>query len=256
MLTQEQEKVEIKPGREKLIMDQVSNVRNIARQIHRRLPQHVPVEDLIHAGVLGLIDAVEKYEQARNVKFETYAKFRIRGAILDSLRALDWSPRELRRKARDIESAVQKLSGELRRVPEDQEIADAMGISLSEFQTTVGDLLALEVGTLSVDPEADAFCDDRRLAISTDESHDPYHHCLESELKQLLARSIEQLMEREQQVLSLYYFEELSMREIATILGVVDSRVSQIHTAAILKLRARLKPHAPAPDRLRGRHTC
>ena len=226
-------------GREQMIAEQLPQVRYVARKIHERLPKHVELEDLVQAGVLGLIDAAQKFDTEKNVSFRSYAQFRVRGAILDSLRAADWSPRDLRRKSRGIEATIQKLSADLGRLPEDEEIATSLGIALGDLQHILGELRGLEVGSLSIEQDQErASADDRCLAIAADEQENPFHQCLQSEMRKMLASAIAELGEREQQVLSLYYFEELNMKEIGQVLGVVESRVSQIRSAAILKLRA------------------
>jgi RNA polymerase sigma factor FliA len=229
--------------RERMVLEQMPQVRYIARRIHDRLPKHVCLEDLVNAGVVGLMDAIHKYDAGKNVQFKSYAQFRVRGAILDSLRELDWSPRELRRKARTVESIVQSLSGRLGRMPQDAEIAAEMGVSLPEYQTLLGDLRGLEIGSLTVESreEGSEATEDLSASIAIDEEKGPYHQCLQSEMRDMLAAGISQLSEREQQVLSLYYYEELNMKDIGQVLGVVESRVSQIHSAAVVKLRTLMR---------------
>jgi RNA polymerase sigma factor for flagellar operon FliA len=227
--------------RNRILLEQMPQVRYIARHIHDRLPQHVPLEDLVHAGVLGLMDALTKYDDARQVQFKTYAKFRIRGAILDSLRELDWSPRDLRRKARMIESASSRLSQQFGRSPTEQEIAHEMGLTLESFQHLLGDLEGLDLGSFHVE-NSDAEHDDdlcEYLPGNPDES--PYYLTMRSELRRLLIRAVEELDEKEQQVLSLYYYEELTMKEAGAVLGIGESRVSQIHSLALVRLRTSLQ---------------
>lgn len=225
--------------REHLLLEHMSSVRYIARRIRERLPQHVEIDDLISAGVIGLMDAFNKFDTRKNVQFKSYAQFRIRGAILDSLRDLDWSPRELRRKGRAIEEAVNLLTGQLGRAPSEPEIAAEMQISLEAFQQLLGDLKGLEIGTLHTERNEDAG-DDEINYIPGPEQDDPFLQCMKSEMRSRLAEAIEELPERERLVLSLYYFEELTMKEIGTAIGVVESRVSQIHSAAVLRLRSAL----------------
>ena len=141
--------------REQILLEQLPQVRFIARRIHERLPKHVPLEDLVHAGVLGLMDALNKYDRAKHVQFASYAKFRIRGAILDSLRELDWSPRELRRKARQIDEVYSHLSSELGRTPSQPELANALGMNLHQLQLLLGELDGLEIGSLRVESPRD-----------------------------------------------------------------------------------------------------
>ncbi len=226
---------------EQLVTEQLPQVRYIARRIHEHLPQHVSLEDLVQAGVLGLIDAVHKYDSRKNVQFKSYAKFRIRGAILDSLRELDWSPRDLRRKARAIEEATSRLGNRMGRAPNEAEIAEEMGLSLREFQHLLGELGGLDLGTLHVESPDSGHEDDLCQFLPGDAGQGPDYLCQVSELKKMLALAISELGEKEQHVLSLYYFEELTMKEVGEVLGVGESRVSQIHSLAMVRLRSRLQ---------------
>jgi len=226
--------------RERILMEQLPQVRSIARRIHEKLPRHVPLEDLVHAGVLGLMDALQKFDQSKHVQFSSYAKFRIRGAILDSLRELDWSPRDLRRKARLLEETSLQLSARLGRAPGEAEMAKELGLELSAFQHLLGEIKGLEIGSFHIESSRDGKEEDLCEYLPDDPEDTPYHRCLESEIKHLLARVIEELPEKERQVLALYYFEELTMKEVGIALGVGESRVSQIHSLAIVRLRARL----------------
>lgn len=226
--------------RERLLTDQLPQVRYIARRIHERLPPHVQLEDLVHAGVVGLIDALQKYDASKHVQFGSYAKFRIRGAILDSLREMDWSPRDLRRKARRIEEAHNTLRSRLGRNPSEPELAAELGIDLRGLQLLLGEISGLEVGSLRVESQRDGQEEDLSEHLSDDSEETPLFLCLRSEMKDLLARAITDLPEKERQVLALYYYEELTMKEVGIILGVGESRVSQIHSMAVIRLRARL----------------
>jgi len=227
--------------RERILMDQLPQVRYIARRIHERLPRHIALEDLVHAGVVGLIDALHKFDRSKHVQFSSYAKFRIRGAILDSLRELDWSPRDLRRKARMLQEAHTRLSGKLGRVPTEPELAAEFGMELREFQSLLTELDGLEIGSLRVQSPSDGKEEDLCEYIPNPPEETPYFQCLKSELKQLLAQVIGELPEKERQVLSLYYYEELTMKEVGAVLGIGESRVSQIHSMAVIRLRARLQ---------------
>lgn len=226
---------------DRLIAEQLPQVRYIARRIHERLPQHVPLEDLVQAGVLGLIDAVHKFDTSKNVQFKSYAKFRIRGAIIDSLRELDWSPRDLRRKARKIEEATARLNTRLGRAASEPEIAEELEMDLEEFQRTIGELDGLDLGSLHIESPSDGHEDDLCEYVAGDPETSPYHLCLHSEIREHLAEAISELGEKERLVLSLYYYEELTMKEVGAVLGVVESRVSQIHTLALVRLRSRLR---------------
>jgi RNA polymerase sigma factor for flagellar operon FliA len=226
--------------RERLLMEQLPQVRYIARRIHERLPRHVPFEDLVHAGVVGLIDALHKYDRSKHVQFGSYAKFRIRGAILDSLREMDWSPRDLRRKARRLEEANNALRSRLGRNPSQPELAAELGIDLRGLQTLLGEIDGLEVGSLRVQSRQDGKEEDLCEYLPDDPEETPLLLCLRSEMKDLLTRAIEELPEKERQVLALYYYEELTMKEVGAVMGVGESRVSQIHSMAVVRLRARL----------------
>jgi RNA polymerase sigma factor for flagellar operon FliA len=227
--------------RNRILMEQMPQVRYIARHIHDRLPQHVPIEDLVHAGVLGLMDALTKYDEARQVQFKTYAKFRIRGAILDSLRELDWSPRDLRRKARQVETAAGRISHALGRSATEQEIASELGLTLENFQHLLGELDGLDLGSFHVESGDQDHDTDLCEYLPGNPEESPYFLTMRSEVHTLLVGAIEELSEKEKQVLSLYYYEELTMKETGAVLGVGESRVSQIHSLALLRLRTRLQ---------------
>lgn len=227
--------------RDRILLEQLPQVRYLARRIHERLPRHVPLEDLVHAGVVGLIDAFNKFDHSKRVQFGSYAKFRIRGAILDSLRELDWGPRELRRKGRRVEEAHRKLSLELSRAPNENEMAAELGMPLQEFQHLLGELDSLEVGSLRIESPWDGKEEDLCDYLPNAPEDTPFFRCMRSEMKQLLARVIAELPEKEQQVLALYYYEELTMKEVGTVLGIGESRISQIHSLAMLRLRSRLE---------------
>lgn len=234
---------EFKPQRtqeefEQIVLEQMPQVKYIARRIHEHLPQHVPFDDLVHAGIVGLIDALNKFDSAKNVKFASYAKFRIRGAILDSLREMDWSPRDLRRKSRQIDTVMQKLQTELGRTASEPELAKAMGLSLQELHHLVNEIRGLEVGSLHAESNNEGQETDLEQNIAGPPDQNPLTLCMAGERKQRLKEAIARLPEREQQVLMLYYQQELTMREVGELMGVGESRVSQIHTLAVKHLRA------------------
>jgi RNA polymerase sigma factor FliA len=225
--------------RDLLLMEHLPTVRYLARRIHERLPQHVELDDLVSAGVVGLIDAFSKFDNTKKVQFKSYAQFRIRGAILDSLRTLDWSPRELRRKGRAVEEAIRAVTQRVGRAPSEQEIAGEMDLTLVEYQLLLGDLKGLEIGSLHMERSEDS--GDEELAyIPGSPEDDPLFRCLKGEMKQRLADAIDELPDKERMVLTLYYYEELTMKEIGLTLGVVESRVSQIHSSAVMRLRTAL----------------
>jgi RNA polymerase sigma factor for flagellar operon FliA len=248
--------------REQLLLEHLPQVKYIARRIHDRLPAQVPLDDLVHAGVLGLIDAVEKFDPSKNVQLKSYAKFRIRGAILDSLREMDWSPRHLRRQARRIEEAHRDLKLRLGRVASEPELAKELGMTLEDFQHLLGELRGLDLGSLqaeSMDPQAEEDVMSYRPGGS---EKDPFFLCLHGEIRSHIAGALDDLDEKERQVVTLYYLEELTMKEVGAVLGVGESRVSQIHSAAIVRLRARLSdllraraqstPSVPAGEPVHG----
>jgi RNA polymerase sigma factor FliA len=225
---------------EKVLLEHLPIVRFLARRIHERLPQHVEIEDLVSAGVVGLMDAFAKFDPTKKVQFRSYAQFRIRGAILDSLRTLDWSPRELRRKGRAVEEAIRVLTARMGHAPGEAEIAGELGVSLEEYQQLLGDLKGLEIGTLHVERNEDS--GDEELAyVPGKPEEDPLFRCLKGELEERLTDAIQKLPDRERLVMTLYYYEEMTMREIGLALGVVESRVSQVHASAVVHLRAALK---------------
>jgi RNA polymerase sigma factor for flagellar operon FliA len=248
------QRVQTDAERERILMEQLPQVRYIARRIHERLPRHVPFEDLVHAGVVGLIDALNKFDLSKQVQFSSYAKFRIRGAILDSLRELDWSPRELRRKGRLVDATYCQLSGKLGRAPNENEIAQEMGIDLHQLQSLLAELDGLELGSLRVEYSRDHKEEDLTDSIPSKPEETPYFQCLRSEMKHLLAEAISELPEKEQRVLALYYYEELTMKEVGAALGIGESRVSQIHSLAMVRLRARLNfLTVPGPPEARAK---
>jgi RNA polymerase sigma factor FliA len=232
-------KSSVAPDRDQMLVEHLPTVRYIARRIHERLPQHVELDDLISAGVVGLIDAFSKFDHTKQVHFKSYAQFRIRGAILDSLRTLDWSPRELRRKGRAVEEAIRTVTHQNGRVPTEQEIAKQMELGLVEYQQLLGELKGLEIGSLHMERTEDAG-DEELSYIPGSPDEDPLFRCLQGEMKQRLIDAIDELPEKERMVLTLYYYEELTMKEIGLTLGVVESRVSQIHSSAVVRLRTAL----------------
>jgi RNA polymerase sigma factor for flagellar operon FliA len=242
--------------RDRILIEHLPVVRYIARRIHEHLPAHVEIDDLVSAGMVGLADAFNKFDAGKKVQFRSYAQFRIRGAILDSLRTLDWSPRDLRRKGRAIEAAMHSLTGRLGRTPLENEIAAEMNMSLDEYQQLLTDLRGLEIGSLDVGHTEDSSEDEVAYVPSSPEEG-PLFQCLKSEMRARLADAINALPERERMVLTLYYYEEMMMKEIGLTLGVVESRVSQIHTSAVLHLRSLLAnvPETTAKEKSGKRDT-
>ena len=236
-------------ARDELILNYSPLVKYVAGRLASSLPQTVDTADLISYGIFGLIDAIEKFDPGRAIKFETYAISRIKGAIIDELRAMDWVPRSVRSRAREIEGAYVKLENSLRRVPTDQEVADHMGISLKEFQDILAKLSYTSVVSfeeLWVGGERDEG-QNAIGSIKDDTAEDPVAIFESAEIKDILAGAIDRLPERERTVIALYYYEGLTLKEIGQVLGVTESRVSQLHTKAVLRLRAKLHSvHSPA----------
>ncbi len=224
---------------ERVLLGHLPIVRFLARRIHERLPKHVDIEDLISAGVVGLMDAFAKFDPTKKVQFRSYAQFRIRGAILDSLRSLDWSPRELRRKGRAVEEAIRLLTARMGVAPGDGEVASELGLGLVEYQRLLGDLKGLEIGTLHTERNEDS-SEEELAYVPGRPDEDPLFRCLRGEIEGRLSGAISNLADRERLVLTLYYYEEMTMREIGLALGVVESRVSQVHSSAVINLRAAL----------------
>ncbi len=224
---------------QQLLLEHLPIVRFLARRIHDRLPRHVELEDLVSAGIVGLLDAIKKFDAGKKVQFRSYAQFRIRGAILDSLRTLDWSPRDLRRKGRTIETAIRTLTARMGMAPSELDVANEIRMDLGEYQRLLGELKGLEIGTLHAERPFESGDEELNYVAGSPEE-DPLFRCLQGEMKLRLTEAVEKLPERERMVMNLYYFEEMTMKEISLTLGVVESRISQIHTSAVLHMRAAL----------------
>lgn len=221
-------------SRDVLITSHLPKVKYIADRIAATLPPSVEREDLYGAGVVGLIDAAERYDAARGIAFTTFAEMRVRGAILDNLRSLDWASRSTRRRARNVQAVYARIEQENGRPATEEEVADKMNISLGELRETLQDIRGLTMSNLDERDEESG------LSVSdlvADASVSVLDHLESVEYKQLLAGAIDRLPERERQVIALYYVEELTMKEIGEVLGVTESRVSQLRTQAIVRLR-------------------
>jgi len=225
-----------------LVMQELPQVYYIAARIRERLPQHVEMEDLVSAGVIGLIEATRSFDGSKNVQFKTFAKFRIRGAILDSLRETDWGSRYMRRRGREIADATAKLEARLGRHPSETEIAQEMQLDPEHLRRLVAQLDSLQLAgqKVAVSSDHSDSLDVIESAPNLDDP-DPFDLCLEGEMKAHLAEAISKLSEREQLILSLYYREELTMKEIAKVVGVALSRVSQIRQETMIKLKVHLE---------------
>ncbi len=225
-----------------LVSQELSQVYYIASRMRERLPQHVELEDLVSAGVVGLLEAARSFDTSKNVQFRTFAKFRIRGAIVDSLRETDWGSRYMRKRGRQISEAASNLQARLGRHPTESEIAEEMQVDPDYLRKLMAQLNSLQLGSQNV-----TLSQDRSESLDVIESApdldgpDPFDLCLDGERRTHLTEAISKLTEREQLILSLYYREELTMKEIAKVVGVALSRVSQIRQATLIKLRASLQ---------------
>jgi RNA polymerase sigma factor FliA len=231
-------------ARERLVLAYSPLVKFVAGRMSSGLPAHIEESDLISYGLLGLIGAIERFDPDREIKFETFAVARIKGSIIDELRSLDWVPRSVRAKAREIEAAHAKLERTLGRTPTDEEVAAELGVTNEEFQESLLQISNSSVVALDeLWSVSDASGDQVSLldTMKDPSAVDPARELGVSELKDRLANAISRLPEREKLVVALYYYENLTLREIGEVLGVTESRVSQLHTKAVLRLKARLQ---------------
>ena len=229
--------------RDRLILNYAPIVKYVAGRLGSGLPAHVDDGDLVSYGLLGLISAIERYEPDRDVKFETYAIARIRGSILDELRSLDWVPRSVRSRARQIQRAMAELEAKFARAPTDEEIAAKVGITVEELEGSLTDISRSSLAALDELWTISGSGGDQVALIDTiEDEHGPQPQTAfaQTELREIVADAITSLPEREKLVITLYYYEELTLREIGEVLGVTESRVSQLHTKAILRLKGRL----------------
>jgi RNA polymerase sigma factor FliA len=228
--------------RDRLILTYAPLVKFVAGRLGSGLPAHVEENDLVSYGLLGLIGAIERYDPDRDVKFETYAISRIKGSIIDELRAMDWVPRSVRARARDIERAIAQLEAQLHRAPTDEEIAKKLGITEEELGDSLTDISRSSIAALDElwSPRDDGSDTPGAEMIPDPHAPEPQSALAKTELREALGEAIARLPEREKLVVTLYYYEELTLREIGEVLGVTESRVSQLHTKAILRLKARL----------------
>jgi RNA polymerase sigma factor for flagellar operon FliA len=227
---------------EKQILDHLYIVKIIASKLHARLPAGIELEDLVHTGILGLIDAAKKYDPTKGTRFATYASLRIRGAILDELRNLDWASRSLRHKIKEVENAFEILEIQLGRPPKEEEVAESLNMSLLEFHKFLNESRGVAIGVFRLPSEDDAnITDEEMLHYYTDEhTTSPDLMMEKSELKQMISGFIKELPHKEQLVLSMYYLDDLNLKEVGKIMDLTESRISQIRTAAILRLRGKL----------------
>jgi RNA polymerase sigma factor for flagellar operon FliA len=227
--------------REKLIMEYSHLIKYIAGRLNIYFGSNVEYDDLVGFGVFGLIDAIDKFDLKKGVKFETYASLRIRGAIIDSIRELDWVPRSLRQKNKELERVYAEVENELGHSATDKDIADRMGVSVAEFHKVLNDVTVSSMLSLEDFLEQNYEVSVDSLNSSNDDK--PESHLEKSEIKDILSGAIDKLPEKEKTVVSLYYYEELTLKEISSIMKVSESRISQLHSKAILRLRGKLHRH-------------
>ena len=229
--------------RERLILQHLPQVRLIARRIQERLPENISLEDLVSTGVLGLISAIDNFDPRFNVKLKTYAEYKIRGAILDSLRGLDWAPRQKRRKAKQIETAINQAEQRLKRSPTEEDIAFELGVTLDEYHGWLVETRGLNIASLEY--ASGESSGDLLRYIADGQDNSPSSLLERAELERLLAAGIDGIPEIERTVLSLYFREELTLREIAQVVNLHESRISQLKSQAILRLRSHLAARWP-----------
>ncbi|MFC1523322.1 sigma-70 family RNA polymerase sigma factor [Thermodesulfobacteriota bacterium] len=234
--------------RDELILNYTPLIKYIANRLVSRLPSHISVDDLMSCGIIGLIDAIDKFNPSKNVQFKTYAEFRIKGAMLDELRSLDWVPRSIRRKITDLENAYSQLEKKLGRPASEEEVASQLGITLEELHKLLDETKSvsfIDIEMLrqnSSDTTSANGIDPLKILES-----DPFSLINQTEIRNLLAQAINKLPHKEKLTVSLYYFDELTMKEIGEVLGYTESRISQMHSKAMLRLRSKLKHHIQAP---------
>jgi len=231
--------------RERLILEHLPQVRLIARRIQERLPDNISLDDLVSIGVIGLIAAIDNFDPAHNVKLKTYAEYKIRGAILDSLRGLDWAPRQKRKKAKRIEAAIASAEQKLQRAPVEEEIAAELRLSVDEYRGWLVEIRGLNFG--NVEYASGDNGRDLLQFVADREDHLPSKLLERAELERLLADAIRHMPAIERTVLSLYYQEELTLREIAQIVDLHESRISQLKSQAILRIRSQMEKRWPTP---------
>ena len=230
--------------KERIVIEHTPLIRYIVNRIAVRLPSHIDLDDLLNTGVIGLMDAIEKYDPEKNCKFKTYAEFRIKGAILDQLRSLDWVPRSVRQKGRRLERAYGEIEQRLGRSANEEEVADSLGLQIHKFHDLLNQVRGVslvnleELRGLGTNGERTGSYAD---IIEDIHSENPFSAFKQSQTRRVIAQTIGALPEKERLVLTLYYYEDLNMKEIGSILGITESRVCQIHTKAVGRLRSKLK---------------
>ncbi|MDP3182620.1 MAG: FliA/WhiG family RNA polymerase sigma factor [Desulfobaccales bacterium] len=233
---------------EQMVRQYAPLIKYIASRLALRLPSHISLEDLISSGIIGLIDAIHKFDPAKNISFKTYAEFRIKGAMLDELRSLDWMPRSVRKKSHLVEQAYAKLQKSLGRPAEAEEVARVMGLELEDFyrlldETKAVSLVALDGPRKTMSRSLEQLEPDLPEILQDAQVWDSFLTVYFSELQEIMVQAIEALPDKEKLLISLYYYEELTMKEIGEIMGYTESRISQLHTLATYRLRHRLRDY-------------
>jgi RNA polymerase sigma factor FliA len=232
-------------SQERLVLQYAPLIKYIATRMALRLPPHISLDDLISSGMIGLLDAIKKFDPLKNINFKTYAEFRIKGAILDELRSLDWIPRSIRKKSSQLEKAYAKLLKELGRPAEPEEVAESLGLSIEEYYHLLDETKGISLLDIdAVRKNLPNIAQDELYELLQDESaRDPFISVYFAELRQILLKALECLPDKGKLLISLYYYEELTMREIGEIMGYTESRISQMHTQAILHLCTKLSEY-------------
>jgi RNA polymerase sigma factor FliA len=230
--------------REKTIEEFIPIIKHLAYKVCKGFEEGTIIEDLISAGIIGLLEAMEKYDVNRGIKLNTFAYMRIRGAMIDELRSKDWFPRSARSKAKKIGEVVRKLENKLGRYPKEEEVAEELNIDLDDYLTMLKDYGNLSIVSIEDLSETAGEDKDRIIRYIVDESDDPEQYAEFAEMERILAEELDKIPERQKLVLTLYYHEDMNMKEIAKALGITEARVCQIHSQALLNLRASMKKHA------------
>jgi RNA polymerase sigma factor for flagellar operon FliA len=227
--------------REEIILEFAPQIKFVAHRLAMRLPPHIELDDLISAGAIGLIDAIEKFDPSRNIQFKTYAEFRVKGAMLDELRAQDWVPRSVRQKAAILEKTYARIEQEVGRPATEEEVAAALEMPMDAFYEMLNRAKGLSL--ISIETEDDESVLGRKVleSLTVNQEESPLSALKRKELEKIIGQVIDQLLANEKTVVSLYYYEELTMKEIGRVLDITESRVSQIHTQAMLRMRGKLK---------------
>lgn len=235
----------IPADKEETILRHCDLIKYMALRLASRLPPHVSVDDLFNAGVIGLMDAIDKFDPEQQIQFRTYAKIRIKGAMLDEIRAMDWVPRSLRQKSSLLTKSSASLLEKLGRYPTDEELAAELNLSLSSYHHMLDEIKGISLMPLEIQEATQDGQGETQLATSGD---GPFQAVYREQLRNELAEAIETLPKNEQLILSLYYYDELTMKEIGAIMGYTESRISQLHTKAVLRLRTRLARNLKKED--------